>query len=97
MPLARDIRRGPHIPFPSNNNLQAQYLPVFLLLLLEFLLTTKKKTTNNYPLEMFRNAVARPLLRANQRLVATRSFSIATVKMGEGDLGAPKAGGSASR
>lgn len=45
---------------------------------------------------MFRNAVARPLLRANQRLVATRSFSVASVKMGEGDTGAPRAGGMAA-
>ncbi|EEA21806.1 ATPase inhibitor [Talaromyces marneffei ATCC 18224] len=39
---------------------------------------------------MFRNAVARPLLRANQRLVATRSFSVASVRMGAGDTGAPR-------
>ncbi|KUL88414.1 hypothetical protein ZTR_05469 [Talaromyces verruculosus] len=45
---------------------------------------------------MFRNAVARPLLRANQRLVATRSFSVASVRMGEGDTGAPRAGGVAA-
>ncbi|KAL1989116.1 hypothetical protein VTN96DRAFT_3663 [Rasamsonia emersonii] len=38
---------------------------------------------------MFRQAVARPLLRANQ-VVATRSFSVAAARMGEGDTGAPK-------
>ncbi|KAL1962049.1 hypothetical protein VTN77DRAFT_635 [Rasamsonia byssochlamydoides] len=38
---------------------------------------------------MFRQAVARPLLRANQ-LVAKRSFSVAAVRMGEGDLGTPR-------
>jgi ATPase inhibitor, mitochondrial len=42
---------------------------------------------------MFRNAVSRPLLRVNQRLTATRSFSVASVRMGEGDTGAPRAGG----
>ncbi|OKL56504.1 hypothetical protein UA08_08325 [Talaromyces atroroseus] len=42
---------------------------------------------------MFRNAVSRPLLRVNQSLVATRSFSVASVRMGEGDTGAPRAGG----
>lgn len=45
---------------------------------------------------MFRNAVARPLLRANQRLVATRSFSVASVRMGAGDTGAPRGAAAAS-
>ena len=41
---------------------------------------------------MLRQGVSRPLLRANQLLVR-RSFSLATVRMGEGDTGAPRSGG----
>jgi len=41
---------------------------------------------------MLRQAVFRPLLRANQ-LVVRRSFSLAAVRMGEGDTGAPRPGG----
>ncbi|KAN0069524.1 ATPase inhibitor, mitochondrial [Elaphomyces granulatus] len=41
---------------------------------------------------MLRQGVSRPLLRANQ-LIARRTFSLATVRMGEGDTGAPRPGG----
>ncbi|KAJ9294648.1 hypothetical protein DTO271G3_6568 [Paecilomyces variotii] len=42
---------------------------------------------------MFRHAIARPLLRTSTPVV-NRSFSIAAARMGEGDLGAPRKGGS---
>jgi ATPase inhibitor, mitochondrial len=40
---------------------------------------------------MLRQAVVRPLLRT--RCLSKRTFSLAAVRMGEGDTGAPKAGG----
>ncbi|GAD93388.1 ATPase inhibitor, mitochondrial precursor, putative [Paecilomyces variotii No. 5] len=41
---------------------------------------------------MFRQAIARPLLRTSTPVV-NRSFSVAAVRMAEGDLGAPRKGG----
>ncbi|PGH05827.1 hypothetical protein AJ80_08275 [Polytolypa hystricis UAMH7299] len=41
---------------------------------------------------MFRQSITKPLLAAN-RLVATRSFSAAAIRMGEGDTGAPRSAG----
>jgi len=41
---------------------------------------------------MFRQTLARPLLRASSPVV-NRSFSVAAVRMGAGDLGAPKTHG----
>jgi hypothetical protein len=43
---------------------------------------------------MFRNSIAGPLRRVNQQLVTKRSFSVAAVRMAEGDTGAPRSGGS---
>lgn len=44
---------------------------------------------------MFRQSIARPLVTAN-RAVCQRSFSAAVPRLGEGDTGAPRAGGASS-
>ncbi|EPS30327.1 hypothetical protein POX_b02662 [Penicillium oxalicum] len=44
---------------------------------------------------MLRQSVIRPAVMANRSLL-TRSFSVAVPRMGEGDTGAPRAGGAAS-
>ncbi|GLI73667.1 ATPase inhibitor [Penicillium ochrochloron] len=44
---------------------------------------------------MLRQTIIRPAVAANRALL-TRSFSVAAPRMGEGDTGAPRSGGSAA-
>ena len=44
---------------------------------------------------MLRQTIIRPVIQANQALM-TRSFSVAAPRFGEGDTGAPRAGGTAA-
>lgn len=44
---------------------------------------------------MIRQSITRPLVTAN-RALCQRSFSVAVPRLGEGDTGAPRAGGAAA-
>lgn len=73
---------------------QAVSLPV-LSLLTPFLLYLHLKVIIILQVNMIRQSITRPLVTAN-RALCQRSFSVAVPRLGEGDTGAPRAGGAAS-
>lgn len=68
-------------PFSSVLLLSLWYIHLKVIILFQF--------------NMIRQSITRPLVTAN-RALCQRSFSVAVPRLGEGDTGAPRAGGAAS-